>query len=81
MNNINKKVKILWNDAHLFFHRNTKQIKLFQMETEGYIEREEKGYYVVKNTSTKNIETNKNHPSGEKPNFFFIPKSFVISIK
>jgi len=80
MNKKSQKVKILWKDARLFFYRNTK-IGLSQMETEGYIEREQDDYVVVKNINTKNIENGKDYPNGEKPNFFFIPKSFIVSIK
>ena len=76
-----QKVRILWKDARLYDHRMV-DIKLSDMETEGYVQREQEDYLVIKNISTKNIDNGKNHPNAkEKPNFFFIPKSFIISIK
>lgn len=80
MNKKNKKVRILWNDARLFFYKKTNDISLTKMETEGYIEKENATYYIVKNILTRNLDTMKDHPDGNMPNFFYIPKAFVLSV-
>lgn len=79
MNNINKKIKILWKDARLFSPKN-KIISLSNMQTTGILFNENKDYFFVKDPITINLETGKNHPD-KNPTYYIIPQGMVSSVE
>jgi len=76
MSNKGKKIKVIWNDAKLFFPKN-EDAELSIMETVGFIEAEYGGYLVIKDPKTKNTKTGKNHPDNQ-PTFYFIPTALIL---
>lgn len=72
---MNKKVKIIWNDAKLFSPKD-QEVRLTKMETIGLLKQEFNGYIIVQNPTTINLYTKENHP-GDKPNFYYIPKVLI----
>lgn len=79
MNNLNKIVKIKWNDTKMFSPEN-RDIRLTPMETTGILEAEHEHYLLVKNPTTINLHNSTKHPE-QKPTFYLIPKGMIENIQ
>lgn len=73
-----QKVKIKWTDASVF-SPSRKDVVLSNMETVGFVEKNEIDYLIIKDPETINLLTNKKHPE-QNPTFYFIPKGMIEDI-
>lgn len=73
-----KQIKVIWRDAKLYKAGQVPKDISF-METIGFLEKETVDYLIIEKPITKNIETNKEHPPGKIPTFYFIPKKLIES--
>ena len=79
MNNLGKKVKIVWNDTKVFSPKNL-DVSISKMETTGIVENENENQIIIKDPITINLKTGRNHPE-QKPTFYLIPKGMIETIE
>lgn len=87
MINIQKKIKIKWNDTLVFFPKRKGDTPLLKeedltppcMETIGLLDSEHDDYFLIKEPRTINTKTRKKHPEKDAT-FYLIPKGMVESV-
>lgn len=88
MNDIGKKVKILWHDAIILYPKRKGDTPVFKkedilpsvMETTGILEQNWENYVLIAGQNTINKRTGNKHPE-QNPTFYLIPKGMIDSME
>lgn len=78
---MNKKVKILWNDAFFYTTHDVVPESVSLMETTGILEEDGASHMIIREPKTINTKSREEHPKNGKPSFYFIPKEMIVSIE
>ena len=76
-----KTIMVTWHDAISYKKGDKVPATLTTFETTGILVKEDENYVIIEKPITINIHTGENHPGGEKPNFYLIPRGMIEKIK
>jgi len=83
-NNINKLIKIYWDDAVIYTRPPKKRFQLKKRITEGALFKEGTDFFIVQNPTTFDYDANQKQYVLSMPNkkitFFLIPKGMIVKI-